>query len=226
MYRPGRRAGGGPSARRTRHDAGVRRLTETLSALAALAAVHPHIRGPGIDYVGVFLAAAVSWVALPGPGEAALIAAGIAAAHGRLDLAAVVAVACAGAGLGGTAGWVIGLKGGRKLLTAPGPLHHLRLSTIARGDRFYERYGPIAVLLTPSWIAGIHDMPAARFLPANGISAMVWALALGMGAFLLGPSVADVVNDAGLAGTLAAGTLVTVAVVLFAWRTYRRLVTE
>jgi hypothetical protein len=31
-------------------------------------------------------------------------------------------------------------------------------SLIARGDRFYERYGPVAVLFTPFWIAGIHDM--------------------------------------------------------------------
>jgi membrane protein DedA with SNARE-associated domain len=192
----------------------VRLLGPRLSALAALAALHPHVRGPGVDYVGVFLAAVVSWVAFPGPGEAALVAAGIAAAHGRLDLAAVVAVAWAGASLGGTAGWIAGVKGGRTLLTAPGPLHQLRLATIARGEHFYERYGLVAVLLGPSWVAGIHDMRASRFLPANSISAMVWALSIGLGAYLLGPSITDLVADAGLAGGLLLGALFVLAVVL------------
>jgi membrane protein DedA with SNARE-associated domain len=164
-------------------------------------------RGPGVDYVGVLLAAAVSWVAFPGPGEAALVAAGISAAHGRLDLAAVLASAWAGAALGGVAGWLAGVKGGRKLLTAPGPLHHLRLAMIARGDRFYERFGAVAVLITPSWIAGIHDMRSSRFLPANAVSALLWALSVGLGAYLLGPSITDIVGDAGLAGGLLLGAL-------------------
>lgn len=152
-----------------------------LSMLAVLAVVHPHARGSGVDYIGVFLASAASWAALPGPGEAALIAAGISAAHGHLDLASVVAVAWAGASTGGTAGWIVGVKGGRELLTAAGPLHRLRLALIARGDRFYERYGLVAVLFTPSWIDGIHDMRWSRFLPANAISALTWALSVGLG---------------------------------------------
>jgi membrane protein DedA with SNARE-associated domain len=185
-----------------------------LSTLVVLAVVHRHTGGAGVDYVGVFLASAVSWLAVPGPGEAALIAAAISAAHGHLDLAGVLAVAWAGASLGGTAGWLIGLKAGRELLTAPGPLHHLRLALIARGDRFYERYGPVAVLLTPSWIAGIHDMRWSRFLPANAVSALTWALGVGLGAYLVGPSVTDVVADAGLAGGILLGVLFVLAVVL------------
>src|SRR5207244_9793093 len=94
------------------------------------------------------------------------------------------------------------LKGGRELLTAPGPLHHLRLALIARGDRFYERYGPVAVLFAPSWIAGIHDMRWSRFLPANAVAALTWALSIGLGAYLLGPSITDIAADAGLAGGL------------------------
>ncbi len=193
-----------------------------LSILAVLATLHHHARAAGVDYVGVFLAAGVSWFAFPGPGEAVLIAAGISAAHGHLDLAAVVAVAWAGAGAGGTAGWIVGLKGGRNLLTTPGPLQHLRLALIARGDRFYERYGPIAVLFTPSWIAGIHDMSWSRFLPANALSALVWAASVGVGAYLVGPSIADIVNDAGLAGAALVAALVALTAVLVLRRRRRR----
>jgi membrane protein DedA with SNARE-associated domain len=192
----------------------VRQLISSLPTLMVLALVHHHTRAPGVDYVGVFLAAGASWVALPGPGEAALIAAGISAAHGRLDLAGVIAVAWAGASVGGTAGWLVGLKGGRGLVTAPGPLRHLRLALLARGDRFYDRYGPIAVLFTPSWVAGIHDMRWSRFLPANAISALAWASAIGVGAYLLGPSITDIVADAGTAGGALIGALVVLALVV------------
>ncbi len=150
----------------------------------------------------------------PGPGEAALIAAAISAAHHHLDLASVLAIAWAGACAGGALGWIVGLKGGRELLTAPGPLHHMRLALIARGDRFYDRYGPVAVLFTPAWIAGVHDMRLARFLAANTVSALAWALAIGLSAYLVGPSVTDVVADAGLAAGALAGALFIVAVVL------------
>src|ERR1019366_3948527 len=183
----------GPPRQAERHHGRVRLLEAPLSILAVLATLHHHAR-----------------------------AAGVAAAHGHLDLAAVVAVAWAGAGAGGTAGWIVGLKGGRNLLTATGPLQHLRLALIARGDRFYERYGAIAVLFTPSWIAGIHDMSWSRFLPANALSALVWAASVGVGAYLVGPSIADIVNDAGLAGAALVAALVALTAVLVLRRRRRR----
>jgi membrane protein DedA with SNARE-associated domain len=197
-----------------RHHGVVRLAGLSLSTLAVQAVLHRHAGGSGADYAGVFLASALSWALFPGPGEAALIAAGISAGHHHLDLASVLAIAWAGAGAGGTAGWIAGMKGGRELLTAAGPLHHLRLAVIARGDRFYERYGPVAVMFTPSWIAGIHDMRWSRFLPANAFSALTWALSIGLGAYLVGPSITDVVADAGLAAGALAGALFIVAVVV------------
>jgi membrane protein DedA with SNARE-associated domain len=200
----------------------VRLLRTTLSPLAFVALLHAHARGPGVDYLGVFLAAGVSWAALPGPGEAALIAAGISAAHGHLDLTLVVAAAWAGATVGGTAGWIAGVKGGRELLTAPGPLLQLRLALTARGDRFYERYGLVAVLFTPTWVAGIHNMRWSRFLPANAVSALTWALPIGLGAYLLGPSITDIAADAGLAGGSLLVALFVVGLVVVLRRRFQR----
>jgi membrane protein DedA with SNARE-associated domain len=197
-----------------RHHGGMHRLRLPLSTLVLLAVMKPHHGGSGVDYIGVFVASGASWALLPGPGEAALIAAGISAAHGHLDLASVIAVAWAGATVGGTAGWIVGVKGGRGLLMAPGPLRPVRLGLIARGDRFYERYGPVAVFFTPSWIAGVHDMRWPRFLPANALSALTWALSIGLGAYLIGPSITDIVADAGLAGGSLLAALFVLAVVL------------
>ena len=179
----------------------MRRVGFGLAAIAALH-LHIHTHGPGIDYVGVLIASLASWVGLPGPGEAALVAAGISAGHHRLDISALIAVAWVGATVGGMLGWFVGLRAGRGVLTSRGPLHHLRLSVIARGERFYDRFGLIAVLFTPSWIAGIHNMRLSRYAPANAISALLWALGWGLAAYYVGPSITDVIADAGSAGWL------------------------
>jgi membrane protein DedA with SNARE-associated domain len=200
----------------------VRHIGPPLSTLAMLAALHPHARSSGVDYAGLFVASLASWALVPGPGEAALIAAAISAAHHHLSLASVLLVAWAGAGTGATIGWALGLKGGRGLLTAPGPLHSLRLALIARGDRFYERYGPIAVFFTPSWVAGIHDMRWLRFLPATAAATLAWALFIGLGAYFVGPSITDIAADAGLAGGLLVALLFVVALVVVLRRRPRK----
>jgi membrane-associated protein len=173
---------------------------------------HLHLRhqfaGPKVDYVALALAAAVSWVGITGPGEAALVAAALAAAHGRVDLEGTIAVAWVGAMMGGMAGWLIGLKGGRALLTRPGPLYRLRLRVLKHGDGVYARRGWLAVYLAPSWMAGVSAMRARRFLPANAIAALVWALTIGVGAYVAGPSIADAFSDIGLVGLVIAAAAV------------------
>src|SRR5580704_4650683 len=152
-----------------------------LGALRLPLHLHFHARGPKLDYVGVLVAAFVSWAGLPGPGEAALIAAAISAAHHHLDLSSLIAVAWLGATTGGLAGWLVGLKAGRGIVTIPGPLRRHRLAVVARGDRFFARYGVLAVLVTPSWIAGIHAMRWTRYVPINAAFALAWALGVGVG---------------------------------------------
>ena len=169
--------------------------------------VHHHVRGPKGDYVGLGLAAFASWAGIPGPGEAALVAAGLLSAHHHLDIGATLFVAWVGATIGGIAGWLVGLKAGRAVLTASGPLYRARLAALARGDRFYERFGPVAVFFTPSWVAGIHRMRWTRYLPANAVSALVWSLLIGLGAYVVGPSITELVDDLGLVGAIVLGTL-------------------
>jgi membrane protein DedA with SNARE-associated domain len=162
--------------------------------------VHHHFHGFAPGYVGLGAAAMVGFAGIPGAGEAALVAAAVVAAHGRLDIAEVVLVAFAGATVGGVAGWLIGLRGGRALIARPGPLHRTRLRTLKRGERFFERYGLLAVYLTPTWMAGVARMRTSRFLPANAVAALIWALSVGVGAYFVGPPVVDLVHGVGFAG--------------------------
>jgi membrane protein DedA with SNARE-associated domain len=108
-------------------------------------------------------------------------------------------------------GWVVGRRFGAALVSAPGPLRRQRAKAALRGARFFERYGVLAVYLAPSWVAGSVAMRAARFLPANAIAAAVWALLVGLAAYLIGPSVAELLGDLGLAGLLIVGALAAAA---------------
>ena len=175
-------------------------------------AVHHRFHGPPIDYAGLAAAAAASWIGVPGPGEPVLIAAGVLAARHRLDIGAVLAVAWLAATLGGLGGWLIGMKAGRGMLTTRGPLHKARLRALERGDEVFGRWPVAAILLTPSWVAGIHRVRAGVYLPTNAVGAALWAVAIGLGAYLIGPSVIDFVNDLGLVTGAALVVLVAVGV--------------
>lgn len=192
--------------------------------VVALGTLHAHhgLHGPPVDFAGVALAAAASWIGVPGPGEPVLIAGGIWAAKGRLDLAELLVVAWAAATAGGVAGWLLGRKGGRALWTAAGPLQRMRIRSLAKGERFFERYGLLAIYLAPSWVAGIHGVRASRYLPANAASAVVWTLLVGLGAYLVGPPIEDVVSDVGLVGLIVLGALVAAFAVGERWRRRRR----
>lgn len=175
-------------------------------------AVHHHFHGPPIDYVGLAAAAGASWLGVPGPGEPVLIAAGVFAAKHKLDIREVLAVAWAAAAAGGMAGWIIGLKAGRAVLTTRGPFRRARLKALARGDEVFTRWPVIAILLTPSWIAGIHRVRTGLYLVTNAVGAAVWAVGIGLGAFFIGPDVLDFVNDLGWVTLIGLVALVMVAV--------------
>jgi membrane protein DedA with SNARE-associated domain len=192
------------------------------AALLAALHVHHHFHGSSLDYVAIGLAAAASWVGVPGPGEPVLISAGVLAARGRLDLAEVLAVAWAGAVAGGVAGWVLGHRAGRALMSARGPLLHQREKALARGERFFSRYGILAVYFAPSWVAGSTGMGGSRFLPANAVSGLIWTLLVGGGAYVVGPPITEVVDDVGLLGVLLLAGLVAAGLIVTLRRRRRR----
>jgi membrane protein DedA with SNARE-associated domain len=167
-----------------------------------------HFHGPAVDYGALALAAFASWVGVPGPGEPVLIAAAVLAAKNHLGIVSVLFVAFVAAFAGGLAGWLVGRRAGRGLMTAPGPMRRFRLAAVARGDDVFNRYAFVAVLLTPSWIAGIHRVRTPVYLLANTIGALIWAIGIGMAAYVIGPSVVDLVNDEGLVLTLILGAVI------------------
>lgn len=171
-------------------------------------ALRLHRVGPSIDYVGLVAASAASWVGIPGPGEPVLIASAIFASRHKLDLGSVLLTAWAGATVGGMVGWLIGMKAGRAVVTAPGPFRHARTRAVQRGDEVFGRFAVIAILLTPSWIAGIHRVRTMVYTPTNAFGAAIWAVGIGGGAYVAGPPIVDLVADVGWVTVAAVAALV------------------
>jgi membrane protein DedA with SNARE-associated domain len=180
-----------------------------------------HVKGPAFDYVGLGLAAFASWAGLPGPGEALLLAAGVFAAKHKLDITPVLLVAFVGATAGGIAGWLFGLIAGRSVLTAPGPLRSIRLDAAERGEHAFKRLEAVAILLVPSWVAGIFHARAGIYNLVNALSAAFWAVTVGVGGYYIGPPIVELVDDFGTFGVILVIVVVAGGVVTAAIRRHR-----
>ncbi|MCW3014136.1 MAG: DedA family protein [Solirubrobacterales bacterium] len=146
---------------------------------------------------------------VPVPGETALIAAGILAKRGQLNIELVIAIAAAAGIVGDNIGYAIGRTGGRRLLERPGVLDDHRRRVLREGEPFFQRHGPKAVFLgrwiaglriAAAWLAGINRMPWPVFLLFNALGAIAWATSVGLAAYLLGPAAERLIKDLGYAG--------------------------
>jgi membrane protein DedA with SNARE-associated domain len=154
---------------------------------------------------------------VPVPGETALIAAGVLAHQGRLDIVLVIVIAAAAAIVGDNVGYLIGRTGGRALLEKPGPLERNRREILRRGGPFFERHGPKAVFLgrwvsglriAAAWLAGINRMHWPVFVFWNALGGIAWATSVGLAAFFAGHAVETVFRTLGVVGLVAVGVLV------------------
>ena len=198
------------------------RLAKAVIWLPVLALLHIHIHHPfhgnAGEYLGIAAGAAASWIGVPGPGEPLLVAAGVLAAQHKLDIGSVIFVAWVGATAGGIGGWLLGRGLGRALITAPGPLHRHRLHAVQRGEQVFARYPVAAIVLTPSWVAGINRVRGAVYHPTNAAAAALWAAGIGFGAYLVGPTVVDAVGDLGA----VMGAILVIAVIALIGAEFRR----
>jgi membrane protein DedA with SNARE-associated domain len=162
--------------------------------------IHPHLRpqGPPLDYVALFLFAILSGIGINGFGEVALLGAGVYVANHNLPIEPVLSIAWLGAMFGGIIGWIIGWQAGRRLLTTPGPIHRFRTKMLEHSESVYYLHPSLAIILTPSWAAGIEKVRWGLYFPLNALSALIWALPLGLGAYFLGSHITtDLSNEIG-----------------------------
>lgn len=176
-----------------------------------------------LTYLGLFAAVVTTWIAVSGPGEAALVSAGAVSVGNYEQIGVVLAIAFLGTLAGSIGAYWIGRAAGRRLLLKPGPFLGWRERALARSEGIAQRRSFLASLLTPGWFAGINEISLRPFLAGASLSGLAWTLTVGLGTFFVGPSLIALFDEFGRWATLAllAGGA---AVGLFLWRRHARRV--
>ncbi len=176
----------------------------------------------------LFFVVALESFGVPLPGETALIAAAILAHNGHFSIAAVIAVAAAGAIIGDNAGYWAGRKGGRRLLVRLPLVGRHTVKLLPSAERFFAKHGAKTVFIgrffsilrvTAAWLAGISHMDWWRFLAWNAFGGIVWALLVGLVSYYAGHAAADAISHYGAIGGVAIVAVLVVGFVGFhLWR--------
>jgi undecaprenyl-diphosphatase len=184
----------------------------------------------GLGYPALGGLVAAESMGVPVPGETALIAAGILAHDGKLQIELVILIAAVAAITGDNLGYLIGRKGGRLLLEKDGPLLKHRKAVLEKGEPFFARHGAKAVFLgrwvaglriAAAWLAGINRMHWLTFFFWNALGGIAWATSVGLAAYFLGHIAEKIIKDAGLVGI---GVVVLAVIGFLIWRRRRRSV--
>ena len=171
----------------------------------------------------VFGLVAIECAGVPVPGETAMIIAGVLSSQGHYPLWEVIVVGATAAIIGDNAGYLIGRKGGRKLLERTPIIRDYFHKVLPPSERFFEKHGAktifiarfVAVLrVTAAWLAGITRMPWWRFAIFNAAGGIVWATLVSVVAYQFGKSAADAIQHYGLYALAVIIVIVAIGVVL------------
>jgi membrane protein DedA with SNARE-associated domain len=196
-----------------------------------------HFRHFVVDYgyLAVFLGIFFEDFGLPTPGETMLIAGAVLASHGSLNIYWLLLIAWAGAVTGDSIGFLIGAKGGNKLLTRYGSRIGITEQRLQKVETFFQRYGDIVVVFARFFVilrqfngivAGTLEMPWPRFLVYNAIGAALWVGFWGGATYWLGRRFFEYLRSFGWSGRIvlaliALGVVAFVAKLWWHWRAHR-----
>jgi membrane protein DedA with SNARE-associated domain len=172
-------------------------------------------------YPAIFGAVLIGWGGVPGIGGTVIAAATVAASQGKLNIAGVLVAAVLGVEAGGLAGYSVGSRWGRELLSHPGPLLARRQKVLTGGEALYAKWGRLAVFFTPCLVSGIARMRYSQFVIWNFLAGVVYVVGVGLTAYGAG-RVSAGHHDPVSVGALIAGLVAAVAAVLLGRRYHRR----
>jgi membrane protein DedA with SNARE-associated domain len=180
-------------------------------------------------YLAVFILMVAESACIPVPSElimplAGALAAGAVAGH-HLSLTLVIVAGVAGNVVGSYIAWAVGWFGGQAALRRWGGRFWLREHDIEVANRWFDRYGPRAVLigrLLPvvrtfiSLPAGIARMRPLRFGLYTTIGCIPWTAALAIAGYAIGANWQQIPN-AFHTVTYIVAAIVVIALVIGAW---------
>ena len=171
-------------------------------------------------YLVVFFGVMLESAGVPLPGETILLASGLLAQQGHLDVGDAIAFGILGAVVGDQIGYWAGRKGGRPFVLRWGRYVRVTPERLARAEAFFARHGGKAVFLARFFagfrvfgalVAGISRMRWRAFAFFNALGGAVWATAAVLVGYFLGSSLGLVERWLGRA-TLLLALLVAVGV--------------
>ena len=185
-------------------------------------------------YVAIFLLMVAESACIPVPSELIMTFGGALAAGAvpgtGLNLAGVILAGTAGNAVGSYIAWAVGRYGGQPALRRWGRRLGIREHDLDRATRWFDRYGPRAVLigrLLPvvrtfiSLPAGIAGMDPLRFGIYTIIGCIPWTAALAAAGYAVGKNWDSIVKGfRGPTYIIAAVVLIGIAVAI--WRYLRR----
>lgn len=141
-------------------------------------------------YAVLFLALMTEGMGIPAPGQTLLIGAALLSGQGTMNPVGVLGTGVVALLLGDNLGYILGRRGGRRLILHLG----VNRRRLRRLDRFYLRWGGWAVMLdcffdgtrqVGSLLAGSAAMPWWRFFAFDAVGALLWVGVWGLGSLQL-----------------------------------------
>ena len=133
------------------------------------------------------------------PGDTLLIAAGIYAKQGHLDIAAVIVVAALSAIAGDNVAYRVGKHFGRRLFEKD--TLFFRHDHLLKAEAFYKRHGTKTLLIAhflpvvrtcSPLLAGVSHMFYPRFVTFNALGDSAWAVGVALVGYYVGSRIPDV----------------------------------
>lgn len=180
-------------------------------------------------YAAIFLLSVLQSCCVPTSSELTLGFAGVLAAEGKLNLAAVIAVGTLGELVGAYIAWFVGRYAGRGFVDRYGKFVLLTHHDLDRAEGWYDRHGNWGVFagrLIPvirnfvALPAGVAEYPLVRFGIFTFLGSLIWDGAMALIGYNVGSSYHKIMKGVSYAGYLV-GAAVVLAIAFVIWHRYR-----
>ena len=169
-----------------------------------------------------------AFVGLVAPGETIVIAGGVIAGQGEIQLLPLIGLVWICAVLGDTTSFYIGRRLGRRFLERHGPRFKITEERLKQVESYFERHGGKTILIgrfiglvraLAPFIAGSSGLPYRRFIPYSIVGCGLWSTLFCTLGYIFWRSFDRVAH---IAGQAVFGFGVTVAVIVGVVVAYRR----
>lgn len=169
-------------------------------------------------------------VGVPLPDEAVLLTVGFLAHEGTVQLAPAIACAAAGAVIGSSISYTLGLRLGRPVVARIAARVGVKAKHLETAENWMRRRGGVGVFLTrvlpiarnvASYAAGIAAIPPRVFFPAMVSGSVIWCVTVLIVGDVVGAHYRDILRVGGRAFLIAVGLAVVGAVGWLIWNQLR-----